>query len=123
LHQVTGYHAASPTSVAPFTIEARIIAKKPSQTAPNRSDAIYRATVPVALFRKPHPTVAARFIDHAASPTSVAPFTIEARIIAKKPTEVIVVLITIFHKPHPTVATRFIAQPCLLLYSANRTQP
>ncbi|MBZ6392325.1 hypothetical protein ABNP39_02795 [Pantoea dispersa] len=33
-----------------------------SQTAPNRSDAIYRATVPVALFRKPHPTVAARFI-------------------------------------------------------------
>jgi hypothetical protein len=28
LHQITGYHAASPTSVAQFTIEARIIAKK-----------------------------------------------------------------------------------------------
>ncbi|WP_206542933.1 hypothetical protein, partial [Pantoea dispersa] len=30
------------------------------QTAPNRSGAIYRATVPAAPFRKPHPTVAAR---------------------------------------------------------------
>jgi len=31
LHQITGYHAASPTSVAQFTIEARIIAKKSTE--------------------------------------------------------------------------------------------
>ncbi|WP_145889534.1 hypothetical protein [Candidatus Pantoea soli] len=31
MHQITGYHAASPTSVAQFTIESPIIAKKTSE--------------------------------------------------------------------------------------------